>query len=247
MKIKPLFKTTLAQPFQGKHLHPAGTTVAINHESKTQTFGDLVWLAPNPVHLFLNSAGDAIAATKKFAGNIPMAPQQVFSELVNKDSSITAERALAEDPSARLVKFPPSDVVYPFIEASMKAQIFMAMAIEAFLNLMIPNNYKYSRMRKGKTEELSKEDIERKCSFEEKVEIISLIKKLSDLKQQKFWPISLDVISLRNDIIHWKTLGTPFSNYEKTYIRLFDVDMDKSFTAVTDLMNFAVPGFVDLH
>lgn len=247
MKIKPLFETTLAAPYQGKYLHAAGTKVALSHGTETKVFGELVWLAPNPVHLFLKSAQDAISMADGLVVAIKASPQQVFSELVNQDPTLTAERALAEDPSAKLVTSPPSDAVYPFVEASMKAQIFMAMAVEAFLNLMIPNDYKYSRMWKGKAEELSKEMIERKCCFEEKVEILSKIKNLPDLRQQPFWQICLEVILLRNDIIHWKTLGTPFKNYEDTYIRLFDVNRGRSLQAVVDLINYIEPGFVDLN
>jgi hypothetical protein len=244
MEIKPLFETTLSAPYQGKFLHPAGAKVAISHKTDTKRFGPLVWLAPNPVHLFLNSAEGAITEAREAAKQIHGSPQQVFSELVNSDPTIAAERALREDPKAELTTHPNAPHVYAYVEAAMKAQIFMAMAVEAFTNLMIPNDYKYNRTWKGKQEELGKDQIERKCSLEDKMDILATIKSLPEMKQQSFWSPFKELTSLRGDIVHWKTLGTPFLNYEATYVRLFEADMDTSLKAIIDLMNYVSPEFV---
>ena len=58
MKIKPYFKTTLAEPYQGKYLHEAGAEVVMNMHVKSKTLGDFMVLLPDLVSLNLENRGE---------------------------------------------------------------------------------------------------------------------------------------------------------------------------------------------
>jgi len=114
--------------------------------------------------------------------------------------------------------------------------IFAVSAIEAFLNQIIPVDFRY----KGKDKYTSKADIEKHWSIEEKFKkAIPQLTGISIAGDAKKWSILTSLIELRHDLIHLKTLTqiSDFKSYQVLYKRLLDYNYDESFVVVKDVIS----------
>jgi hypothetical protein len=102
-----------------------------------------------------------------------------------------------------------SKIAANYIEMIQIAVVFSYTAIEAFVNLSIPEDYKYENIvkNKGITEIFDKTAIERWISLGDKLAIIlTVIYKTSKIEAEKFWSNFKTLEKLRNHIIHQKSI-----------------------------------------
>jgi len=114
-------------------------------------------------------------------------------------------------------------------------------SLEAFINLQIPNDFKYERTSKRSTEIFNKEQIQRQISFEEKIK-----KVLPQAKGKSFHrnhgdkhDIIIRFEAFRNDIVHTKADIVNMSNYyERLYTQSLDFNYSQAINTVKDYINF---------
>lgn len=109
-------------------------------------------------------------------------------------------------------KFELSDelrpLLYDYFEEIITSITFAYIAVEALSNAAIPDNYKHRIVNeKGVKEIWPKESIERWMSTTEKVsEILPKILKSKNIKEQPFWCKFKELETIRNEIVHQKTI-----------------------------------------
>jgi hypothetical protein len=250
MKIHPYFKTTLATPFQGKHFHDVGTEVVMNMEVRSQTIGDFIMMLPDPVSLNLNNAKGLVDKSIKIKERINKAKEfTVFSKiLTEKDIQNKNKEQIKEiDPDATYFRNLDSDKVFEYVQSSMGVVIFLVTAAESFANLAIPEDYKHERItKKGEKELWDKQQIVRKMSITNKLELISIIKDKSNLKEQRFWNTYEKVKELRDDIIHFKKMDNKIDEMWSSIITiLLDSNLEEFYNDFVALIDFFRPGFLE--
>lgn len=102
-----------------------------------------------------------------------------------------------------------SSKVCDYLEGIQTSIVFGYTALEAFVNLSIPDDYKYSRPRKreGVSEEMDKAEIERFLPLKVKLkDILTEVYKTERLERQGFWGKFSTLEKYRNEIIHQKTI-----------------------------------------
>lgn len=113
-----------------------------------------------------------------------------------------------------------SQIVYDFIEEIQIAIVFGFNALEAFVNLSIPNNYEYrtSPTNKGIVEIYDKKAIERWTNLQTKLgDILVNIYETSDIRKTKLWNNFLEFEKMRNEITHQKSIGD--TDFYKKYLK----------------------------
>ncbi len=98
-------------------------------------------------------------------------------------------------------------MIYDFLEEMQSSVIFSYTAVEAFVNVSIPNDFEYTRFNeKGIKEIWNKNQIERWISTSDKItEILPLVFDCGNIKDQVFWTGFKDLEKLRNQLIHQKS------------------------------------------
>ncbi|MFM2384026.1 MAG: hypothetical protein RIQ72_598 [Candidatus Parcubacteria bacterium] len=252
MKIKPYFKTELAKPYQGKFLHEAGTSVIMNMLVKTKSVGDFMVMLPDPVSLNLNNAQNFIDKCEKLRERINHAKEiQVFSKkLTEQEIKASSPGRIKElDPEADIFRLLDQDKVFDYIQTSTGMVVSLVTAIESFVNLIIPHDYIHERVnRKGNKETLDKVKLVRKCSIEEKLEIIASIKNKSNIKVQGFWESFTQIKDLRNDIIHFKKMDDKIDQmWSPIVVFLFDSNLQKLFDNIVELIQYLHPDYLSIE
>lgn len=96
--------------------------------------------------------------------------------------------------------------VYEFIECAQKAIIFSFTALETFINLSIPYDFVWKKETQKKTELYNKEQIERNVTWREKINIVvNDIYGIPEIKKEKFWSSLMELLAIRNRLIHIKS------------------------------------------
>lgn len=125
---------------------------------------------------------------------------------------------------------------------------FLYNALEAFINFSIPEGYEHRRVRTDKTELLSKEQIQRHSTFQEKIkEVIpgATGKKFHQDYASKYETL-LKLKECRDEIIHTKTYGNIQSNpYKKLFVMALDFDYLAAIWAVRDYINYYEPNLIE--
>ncbi|GAA4925311.1 hypothetical protein [Mucilaginibacter defluvii] len=96
-----------------------------------------------------------------------------------------------------------------YIELIQIAVVFAYTAVESFVNLSIPDDYKYEVhiKNKGITEIYNKTAIERWISLNDKLaNILTVIYKTRKIESEKFWSNFKSLEKLRHNIIHQKSI-----------------------------------------
>jgi hypothetical protein len=114
--------------------------------------------------------------------------------------------------------------LYDFFEEIQTSIIFSYIAVEAFSNAAIPENFEYEKFNeKGIKEIWSKSNIERWMTTSEKVGILlPKILNSSDVKQEPFWPTFKSLEKLRNEIVHQKTVQSETALDTAIYSKMLD-------------------------
>jgi len=133
--------------------------------------------------------------------------------------------------------------IYNFFGATSGFVIFLFMAMEAFLNRLIPDDYRYQRNLK--TEFFNRNKILRHISFEEKMTVI--IKEIRKKDFTKNYPKKHQIITrlgnFRDDIIHTKP-EVGINKYKAICILALNFKYEDSMHAVRDFMNYYSPGYI---
>lgn len=107
---------------------------------------------------------------------------------------------------------------FDYFELIIQAVIFSYTSLEAFANICIPPNYKYSIEKEGIKTIYSKEAIERKFSLREKFKnVLQEILITEDVTRSKWWATFIKLEDIRNEIIHSKP-----SKSENRYSKLLE-------------------------
>ena len=138
--------------------------------------------------------------------------------------------------------------VYHFVATTSICATFLFNAIEAFINLLIPEDYIYVRQGPKSTEHFTKEQIQRNLSFEEKVkQVIPSVTDKSFVAQYGHIYERVNKLKLlRDEITHTKTDVASKPNwYEKLYTELLNFDFEKALHASRDYINFYQPDLIE--
>jgi hypothetical protein len=128
-----------------------------------------------------------------------------------------------------------------YIELIQVSIVFAYTAIESFVNLSIPENYKYEVKvkNKGITEIYDKTAIERWVSLGDKLsEILTDIYKTPKIENQKFWSNLKSLEKHRHNIIHQKSIDR--TEFYKEY---FKEQIFKQIESAQTVLQF----FYDVH
>ncbi|MFT6908714.1 MAG: hypothetical protein ACJAS1_005417 [Oleiphilaceae bacterium] len=113
-----------------------------------------------------------------------------------------------------------SSLVCDYLENIQTSIVFGYTALEAFVNLSIPDGYEYTSAKnsKGISETYDKKAIERWLSLRFKVKsILSEIYNTKKIDSQKWWGHFLNLESYRNEIIHQKSIS--HTEFYKVYFK----------------------------
>lgn len=133
-----------------------------------------------------------------------------------------------------------------FIHASISAT-FMFNAIEAFINGLIPKDYKYSKVLERKTEVYDVFQIQKYLQFEEKIKnVVPEIKNNSfHVQHSHKYDKIIKLKDFRDEIVHTKSYSDPKSNYyQKLYSTSLDFDYKNTLLAVRDFINYYEPNLI---
>jgi hypothetical protein len=185
----------------------------IKHKDKTY-----ITAFPNPVHLYLSLALEHFNLSEKIKETkFSKCGKKHGEDLYLLDIDVNGTHDCYND----------------YIKYRISSIIMLVSSIEAFLNHVIPDDFKYKTIRNNKIQEFNKSDIESpKVSFREKLtEIIPLF-----LNNAQFWLNDHDVrntiLSLydhRKNLIHLKTNSQKdFDIYFKTIDKMMDFDISSA-------------------
>ena len=139
MKIKPIFKTTLAEDMprgpQGQPAHKKGSEVNIASMIDTKRLGRFIMVTPNPIYFYLNSAEHKIVEINKLLEKIDSTNKQVLFPG-------------SPDKPAETFRDLEDSLLYEFYEKAIEVPVMLFTAIEAFVNQLIPTEYSYNKSSK---------------------------------------------------------------------------------------------------
>ncbi len=73
--VSPLYEAEALEDFQGEHFHEKGFKLNINHVIKTEKYGQIMFIAPNPIEFYLYGAKKSL---DKIQQHTPVAKGQLF-------------------------------------------------------------------------------------------------------------------------------------------------------------------------
>lgn len=148
------------------------------------------FITPSMVALQINIANEALRKIKTSNKRI----QNIYSEQdFNNDS-------MGESLVEHTLE------IYSFIEHAQQAIIFSFTALETFINLSIPSDFIWKKVTARKTEVYNKEQIERYITWKEKINlVVTDIYQMPQIKQMGFWSDLIELLDVRNSLIHIKS------------------------------------------
>ena len=163
---------------------------------------NISFVPPNNISICLNiSAREYSTAT------------EYFKKEIQKKLSSGNEIEFSKDKNKEL---------YNYFENVQTSLIFSYIAVEAFANLTIPDDYELEQINNKKVKEVwNKESIERWKTTTEKIgSIVPDILEVESPKNLKIWSDFKKLESIRNEIIHQKTAQNKL-NVSSTYLHEF--------------------------
>ncbi len=249
MKIKPYFRTKLSEPFQGKYYHEAGASVALTSAIETKSLGKFMVIIPDPVSLNFNNAVNFIERSKQIKQEIDNNKKMtVFSGKLNEKDikGLNLNQIKELDKDADIFRDLENDKIFDYIQTTMGVVVSLVTAVESFLNMIIPFDYTVEITRQGEKKIIEKNEIVRRFSIEDKIELVEKCKGKTGIKQQKFWNSFKIVKELRDNIIHFKKTDSNLNHLWSPIIDLlFDIDFDKTFVDFVDLVNYLEPAYLE--
>ncbi len=230
MFVKALIETTLASDMpagpNGQPAHKKGAGVASMQKTVSKSLGEIYFIPPNPVHLYLNHAEKLIKSRKYY-----------FNKC--KNSIIENTFPLANGKTEKMRSIRDYKYICNFFERSLLIPITLFSAIESFCNQCIPEDYKYKN-KKGI--ELNKLEIERYIGTDKKLK--KILKEIfnKDITKEKIWSDFWQIKDLRDEIMHLKTANEKEYNwYNKIFLQLIDYNPKNLLQATCQLITFYKP------
>lgn len=149
---------------------------------------------------------------------------------------------LLENRNEKLIKLSENDkdVLYEYFESITTSIIFAYIAVESFANAAIPEDYIYEKINDRKIKESwTKENIERWLSTSQKIsEILPIVLKTDDIKEQALWLEFKKLEKIRNDIVHQKTIESGTKLDSDLYNKLLEKDIFKTISSSLSVIEF---------
>jgi hypothetical protein len=192
---------------------------------------------PNPIHLFLSLAIEHYDFSEQIKStNFPKCGKQYGDNIYILD----IEENGTHDCYNRYIKYRVSSI------------IMLVSSMEAYLNHIIPNDFIYKTIRKGRDVTFDKVQIESsKVSFREKLlEILPTISSnvfdWTTLEKEK--NDILDLYENRKNLIHLKTnAADDFERYFDTIDKMLDFDIPSAINSTIFIINTAFNDFIELE
>jgi hypothetical protein len=164
----------------------------------------LEYFSPNSVGILLSVSNKSMVEAKT-----------LYNEKINPDKINHFEIDEALDRLSNITN--KSRLVYDYIELIQTSIVFGYTALEAFVNLSIPDDYQHNEKNsKGINEIYDKEAIERWLSLKVKLSgILVSIYETKPIKQLQLWTRYNQFEEYRNEIIHQKSVN--HTNFYKKY------------------------------
>lgn len=136
--------------------------------------------------------------------------------------------------------------------------IFLHSAVEAFINLSMPDDFVYKQEVIGgsgkrfskQITEYPKELIEKELKFKEKLnEVLTQFSGIGLQKNhQEIYDKLLNINSIRNDLIHLRSVKDEknTSYFQKSFDKVVNEDLLPYVNAVKDFVNLVKPGYIEL-
>ncbi|MGE6229885.1 hypothetical protein [Paenibacillus chitinolyticus] len=167
---------------------------------------DLEYFAPNNVGILLSIARKSLdSALNTFEEKLN--PERI-DHVISKQDGDRKEQIINQ-----------SKIMYDYIEFIQSSIVFGFTALEAFVNLSIPEGYEYKfENNKGIIEVYNKEAIERWLPLRTKIaEILVSIYNTKPIKSINLWNMFCSFEEHRNEIIHQKSIT--HTNFYKKYFK----------------------------
>ncbi len=192
-------------------------------------------VAPNLVQAYFDIALEQIQWTNKYANTFHYIAKKKFGEV-------------------HLIDTP---IFHRFIQYRISAIIFLHLTVEAFINHIIPEDFVYPKTENSNSgkfieqiTKLSKDQIERWVSFQEKIEkVVPLIPHLNfDIERNRdIVGRILEIVKIRDEIIHLKSKGKETNiHYEKIFNFIGSRDLEKYLSAVKKFINIIDKDFIKI-
>lgn len=177
---------------------------------------NITYFIPNNIALLLSVSEKALNTAKK-----------IYTDKFSKPE-IPLDLDKMEGDRIKMM-YGASSLVCDYLESIQTSIVFGYTALEAFVNLSIPEDYTYTtdKNNKGISEIFDKKAIERWVPLKTKVKIILTdIYGTKRIEKQKWWGHFLSLENYRNDIIHQKSIS--HTEFYKVYFKQIIFDVCKS-------------------
>jgi len=137
--------------------------------------------------------------------------------------------------------------LYEFFSVTSGFIIFLFTSVEAFINHSIPQDYIYRKSDRRKTEEYTKEQIERYIGIDEKLnEVLADVHKKSFKKSHPLVNKHIENLKdFRDSIIHTKAVVNENTSFDYLFKKSITFKYEETINAVRDFLNFYKPGYVE--
>jgi len=207
-------------------------------KARTITFDKVIYIAPfpNPVHLLIFSSienyNQSVNVIKQFAHGNNIEGENITVLEINENNT--------------------SHKYNDYVRLRILSIITLVNSIEAFLNQIIPNEFKYKVEENGNVKELDKKSIEStKVSFRDKLtKLIYQFKNIDRFETDNapFVDSILDAYSVRKEIVHMKTNSeNELELYFKTVSNILEIDIEKVIEDTISYINNISPEFISLE
>lgn len=222
-----LMKPVCHQTYEGGALQGSMLIQDIDKVSLSKK-NNITYFVPNNVALLLSVSEKALNEAKKiYTSNFTNQKIELDLDKMNGDRKVMMNQA--------------SSLVCDYLESIQTSIVFGYTALEAFVNLSIPENFTHTTEKnsKGISEVFDKKAIERWLPLKTKIKnILTEIYSTKRIDSQKWWGQFLNLEHYRNDIIHQKSIS--HTEFYKVYFKQNIFSICKS---PTDVIRF----FHDSH
>jgi hypothetical protein len=222
-----LMKPLCHQTYEGGALQGSMLIQGIDKVSLSKK-NNITYFVPNNVALLLSVSEKALNEAKKiYTSNFTNQEIELDLDKMNGDRKVMMNQA--------------SSLVCDYLESIQTSIVFGYTALEAFVNLSIPEDFTHTTEKnsKGISEVFDKKAIERWLPLITKIKnILTEIYSTKRIDSQKWWGQFLNLENYRNDIIHQKSIS--HTEFYKVYFKQNIFNVCKS---PTDVIRF----FHDSH
>jgi hypothetical protein len=201
-----LMKPVCHQSYEGRTLQGSMLIQSIDKVSLNKR-KNITYFIPNNIALLLSiSEKSLLAARNIYTTNFNNNDIELDLEKMKDDKKLMMNKA--------------SSLVCDYLENVQSSIVFGYTALEAFVNLSIPEDYKYiaEKNNKGISEQYDKKAIERWLPLKTKVKnILTNIYTTKKIENQKWWGQFTTLETYRNEIIHQKSIS--HTEFYKVYFK----------------------------